>query len=138
MKKGLALEPLDVDLMIDGRDMTQDEREKLSAFIEKNKPDARLKKKLDALRKRLGQLPSAPTWKELIAAQDTRKDDDVLDLEHSVEAAISGERDLSATDRRRIAEKIERYRTALDTDTRRAKKSRRAPLVQRARAKVKR
>jgi hypothetical protein len=138
MKKGLALEPLDVDLMIDGRDMTQDEREKLSAFIEKNKPDARLKKKLDALRKRLGQLPSAPTWKELIAAQDTRKDDDVLDLEHSVEAAISGERDLSATDRRRIAEKIERYRTALDTDMRRAKKSRRAPLVQRARAKVKR
>lgn len=138
MKKDLALEPLDVDLIIDGRDMTRDEREKLSAFIEKNKPDARLKKKLEALRKRLGQLPSAPTWKELIAAQDTRKEDDALHLDHSVEAALSGERDLSATDRRRIAEKIERYRTALDTDTRRAKKSRRAPMVRRTSAKVKR
>lgn len=78
MKKGLALEPLDVDLMLDGGDMTPNEREMLSAFIEKNKPDARLKKKLDALLKRLGQLSSEPTWQKLIAVQDIGKKDGLL------------------------------------------------------------
>jgi hypothetical protein len=125
MKKGLALEPLDVDLVIDGQDMTPKEREELSAYIRKNKPDARLRKKLDALRKQLEEQPSPPSWKELIATQEAMKKDEVLQVEHSVEAALSGERRLTLSDRRRIAEKIDRYRTALAADERRAKPTRR-------------
>jgi len=111
MSQGPIKEPTGVDFIVAGRPFTDKENAHLKAFIQQNKLAAqKMRKELEALRKRLSERPT-PTWTEVLDPEPGHrtKTPETRGLEQEMDLDVDS-RDVTPEDLVRISKRLREQR----------------------------